>query len=454
VKISTHLFVELPELGDLDKNRRHEPWLMQRATLLGLCGLLIFGVLAFGAVEKWAIFGFEAGASILFLFWAGNQFSGQAKLSKNTLYLPAFLFFALILIQVLLRTSAYRYVTKYELLKYVSYGIVLLIGSECITQQRDRKIFSLVMVAFGAMYAFFALAQELTANGKIFWFFDVKFPGSIYGSYVDHDHYAGLMEMLVPIPLVISMGQLLTGAKRVLVGSCAVLMAGTIFLSRSRAGMLAFILEMAIFATITLSKKRSPRIAWGSMAICVLILALLTFLGKGQVLGRLGDLSPGIRLQIDKDSLRMFSKRPILGWGLGTFSTVYPRFRSFYMNQFVNEAHNDYVQLLTETGLLGFALMLWFLVRLYRKGLPISGRWETRWDAAVSVAALLGCTGILFHSFLDFNLQIPANAALFYVLCGLAVSDLPVDISAGQMRPSRRRGIRHPLPGREESESI
>jgi hypothetical protein len=69
--------------------------------------------------------------------------------------------------------------------------------------------------------------------------------------------------------------------------------------------------------------------------------------------------------------------------------------------------------------------MLWFLICLYRRGLPTSRRWEFKWDGALSLAALLGCTGILFHSFVDFNMQIPANAALFYVLCALAASELP-----------------------------
>ena len=130
----------------------------------------------------------------------------------------------------------------------------------------------------------------------------------------------------------------------------------------------------------------------------------------------------------------MFSHRPIWGWGLGTFPTIYPSYRSFYTNLFVNEAHNDYAQLLVETGLLGFGLMLWFLVRLYQYGLPTSRRWEFKWDGAVSLAALLGCTAILFHSFVDFNLQIPANAALFYVLCGLAASPLTKSSRSGRSR--------------------
>jgi O-antigen ligase len=387
-------------------------------------------VLAFGAVDEWSTFAFEAAAAVLFFVWAGKQLvARRIQLSKNPLYLPALLFFGLILAQVVLHRSAYGYVTQYEVLQYISYGIALLIGAECVREERARKIFALVMVVFGSCYAFFALTQELTANGKIFWVHSPQFHGSIYGSYVNHDHYAGLMEMLVPIPLVLSMGHLLRGVERVVIGSCAVLMATTIFLSGSRGGMLAFILEMVLFAALTFGKRQNPRIALGSLAVCVLILALLIFLGRGQVLGRLGDLNPGIRLTITKDSLRMFSQRPIAGWGLGTFPTVYPSFRSFYTNLFVNEAHNDYAQLLVETGLLGFGLMLWFLVGLYRHGLPKSRRWEFQWDLALSFAALLGCTGILFHSFVDFNLQIPANAALFYVLCGLAASGPLTELS-------------------------
>ncbi len=423
MRISSYAIVDTTDSIDLELRPGREPGILQRVLVLGFCALLIFAVLAFGAVDEWSTFAFEAGAALLFLVWAGEKLvSKKIELSKNPLYLPAFLFFGLILAQIALRRSAYGYVTNYEALQYVAYGIVLLIGAESVREEGARRLFALVMTAFGAFYAFFALAQELTYNGKIFWVHSPLFNGSIYGSYVNHDHYAGLLEMLVPIPFVLSMGHLLRGGKRVLVGFCTVLMASTIFLSGSRGGMLAFVFEIVLFAALTLGKRQSPRIALGSMAVCVLILALLVFLGKGQVLGRLGDLSPGIRLDITKDSLRMFFKRPVAGWGLGTFPTVYPSYRSFYTNLFVNEAHNDYAQLLVETGLVGFGLMLWFLVRLYRYGLPTSRRWEFKWDGAVSLASLLGCTGILLHSIVDFNLQIPANAAMFYALCGLAAS--------------------------------
>jgi hypothetical protein len=450
LKISSYAIVDATD--SVRRTRRHarEPEIVQWVLVLGLCSLLIFAILAFGAVDEWSTFVFEAGAAVLFLVWAGKQVvSRQVKLSKNPLHLPALLFFGLVLAQVGLRRSAYGYVTEYEALQYLSYGIVLLIAAECVKEEEARKIFGFVMIFFGAGYAFFALVQELTANGKIFWFHSPHFHGgSIYGSYVNHDHYAGLMEMLVPLPFVASMGHLLKGGQRVLVAFCAVLMASTIFLSSSRGGMLAFVLEIVLFAALTLGKRRNPRIALGLTAMCVFILALLIFLGKGQVLGRLGDLSPGIRLNITKDSLRMFSQRPIWGWGLGTFPTVYPSFRSFYTNLFVNEAHNDYAQLLVETGLLGFGLMVWFVISLYRHGLPTSRRWEFKWDGTVSLAALLGCTGILFHSFVDFNLQIPANAAMFYTLCGLAASGPLAELSerarSGAARNEGIRGRRSP----------
>jgi O-antigen ligase len=429
--MSSHVIFDTTDSVELGRRRGREPGVLGWALVLGLCTLLIFAVLAFGAVDEWSTFTFEAGAATLFLLWVAKQLvSEQIKLLKNPLYLPTCLFFGLILAQIVLRRSAYGYVTKYEILKYVSYGIVLLIATECVREDDTRRLFAQVMGIFGALYAFFAFVQTLSSNGKIFWIHSPKFPSAtIWGSYVNHNHYAGLMEMLTPIPFVLSVGHLLKGGKRALAGFCAGLMATTVFLSGSRGGMIALLLEAVLFAAIAFGKRRSRRLALGSMGVCVSILALVFFLGNGKVLSHIGDLSPGVRLDITKDCLRMFSHRPILGFGFGTFPTVYPSYRTFYTNLFVNEAHNDYAQLLVETGMLGFALMLWFLVGLYRWGLPTSHRWEFKWEGALSFAALLGCTGILFHSFVDFNMQIPANAALFYVLCALATSELPTQSS-------------------------
>jgi O-antigen ligase len=116
----------------------------------------------------------------------------------------------------------------------------------------------------------------------------------------------------------------------------------------------------------------------------------------------------------------MFAQRPILGWGLGTFETVYPQFRSFYTDLLVDKAHNDYLQLLAETGVVGFAIVIWFLVAGFRTALPKIRQWPSNVNGAVALVAVVGISGILVHSLVDFNLEIPANALLFYVLCAVA----------------------------------
>lgn len=415
--------VETRDSFDLDLLRDSHPRNYQWLLVAGLCGLLAFAIFAFGAVDEWSVFVLEAGAAVLFLAWAGGQLlSGQLHLARSPLYIPAVCFLALILTQLLLHASAYPYASKYEFLQYVSYGIVLLIATECTQQEDTRKKLGITLIIFGAGYAFYAMAQELTSSGRFFWFYTPRFHGSIYGSYVNHDHYAGLMEMLVPFPLVVAMGRMVHGAKRVLVAFSAVLMATTIILSGSRGGMISFAFEVFAFAALSFYQKRNARIALAILALCTSVLGFLFFLGKGKVLGRLGELGPDMRFNIGKDCLRIFSQRPVLGWGLGVFPTIYPKFRSFYTNLFVNQAHNDYAQLLVETGLIGFGLMLWFVIRLYRHGFPTSRRWEFKWDAAVSLAALLACTAMLLHSLVDFNLHIPANAAVFYLMCALAAA--------------------------------
>ena len=416
--------------------------ILQNTLVIGLFVLLAFGVLAFGAVDQWSTFIFETGAAILFLIWVAEQLVlGQVTLPRNPLYVPAALFFALILAQILLGTTAYSYITRYEAMRYLSYGIVMLVASECVRGEELRKKVSFGLLAFGTVYAGFALAQEFTSNGKIFWLHKPLFPGSNYGSYVNHNHYAGLMEMLIPVPLVLSMGHLFRGGKQAMVAFAAVLMGSTVFLAKSRGGMIAFLLQLVMLGALTLWQKRDRRIAIGLLTVCLSVLFFLFFIGRGRVLGRLGDLDPGIRFKMTTDCLRMFLHHPIAGSGLGTFPIVYPRDRTFFTTLFINQAHNDYAQLLVETGLLGFLLTLWFLGRLYQRATPTSRRWEFKWEAALSLAALLGCTGILFHSFVDFNLHIPANAALFYALAGLAASELSPSSSRSHRRAVRTEAV-------------
>ena len=70
LKISSYAVVDTTDSIDPELRRGCEPGILQWVLILGLCALLIFAVLAFGAVEKWSTFSFEAGAAVLFLVWA------------------------------------------------------------------------------------------------------------------------------------------------------------------------------------------------------------------------------------------------------------------------------------------------------------------------------------------------------------------------------------------------
>jgi hypothetical protein len=74
---------------------------------------------------------------------------------------------------------------------------------------------------------------------------------------------------------------------------------------------------------------------------------------------------------------------------------------------------------------LGFACALWFIGILYHTRSGDFRHWNQCWRGALQLSALIACTGLLVHSALDFNLQVPGNAALFFVFCALATSLAP-----------------------------
>jgi O-antigen ligase len=410
----------------------------------GVFGLLLFAPLAFGAVEPWSIFILEAGAALLLLLWTFRQAaSGELSVAGNPLFAPALVFAVLIGLQLATGRTVYRYETFSTSLLYCAYGMLCFLVVQVLRRTSQVQTLTVTFSVYGFLMAAFALLQSLSATSRLYWLRTPRMGGWIYGPYVNHNHYAGLMEMLVPIPLVFSLTRGARGPRKFMAGMAAALMAGTIFLSGSRGGMLAFVVEMGLLAVVVVCGQKSRKTTLALATFLVIGVALVLWLGGSELAKRLAtihadtktELSGGTRLDIDRDALHMFARKPVLGWGLGTFPDVYPQFRSFHTNFFINEAHNDYLQLLVEMGGLGGAAMLWFLWAVYRNGLRKLKNWTEDTNGAVALAALLGVTGILVHSLVDFNLQIPANAALFYVLCMVAALD-------SRFGKSRRKAVR------------
>jgi O-antigen ligase len=420
----------------------------------GTFGLLLLGPLMFGAVEPWSILLIEAGSAGLVALWVAKQvIEGKIAIRINPLFLPIGMYGALIASQLVFRFTAYRHATVSLALLYLAYGSLCFLASQTLVRASQARRLAQIFSIYGAALAIFALVQGVSSNGKLYWLRQPRMGGWIYGPYVNHNHYAGLMAMLAPIPLVLSMTHLASPRARNLAATAAAVMVGTIFLSGSRGGMLAITTELVILAVVLAQQKRGWRTAVGLGLFVAIVSGLLIWIGGSVLSERIASAGPlhpeiagDIRGQINRDGLHMFLKRPILGWGLGSFPIVYPEFRSFYTNFFVNEAHDDYLQLLVETGVLGFATMIFFVVTVYRTAFRKVANWSSDINGAVALACLVGVSGILVHSAIDFNLQVPANAALFYVLCTVAASPRFMK----QARP--RRALRD-YPERAQAEN-
>ena len=162
----------------------------------GISAITFFGVLAFGATEQWAVVSMEVGCAFLFLYWMWSATaSRELELRWNTVYVPVALFGLIAAVQIVAGRSAYAHATRVELWKYAAYGSLLVVANQ-LGRNATEKLLK-ILAAFGSLVAIFALVQYLTYNGKIYWTWPAL-PTS-FGPYVDHSHYAGLMELLTPI---------------------------------------------------------------------------------------------------------------------------------------------------------------------------------------------------------------------------------------------------------------
>jgi O-antigen ligase len=401
--------------------------LLERSVFYLLMALLMFGPLAFGAVDTWSLAIVEIGGALLLFAWTLQQlFDKKAVVVINPLFYPACLLGLVILAQLAFRTAAYDFVAHGKALEYLSYGAILFVSVQVFRREERARQFFLVLAVFGFLMALFAILQNATAPGMLYWVRKPRYPGWIFGTYVNHSHYAGLMELLTPIPVVLTLSDRFTRAKRAMFGFTALIMAGSLVLSQSRAGMISLALELLFLGMVVL---RSHRKQSAMRALALVTLALVVFIawyGSSAIFARFQSTQnvqqdSAQRLRIVKDSLPMVAQRPILGWGIGNFPVAYPQFRTFYTDYYVNQAHNDYVQFLVECGLVGAVAVLLFVVMLFWNCFRRVRGWQERLHPALCLAALTGCVGLLVHSFADFNLQIPANAVLFYVLAGASL---------------------------------
>jgi O-antigen ligase len=415
---------------------------------IGICVFVAFAILAHGAVEDWAKAVLETCAGLLFLFWSilfyrAND-DDQAKENDQqvvlTPLLPPLILFVLVAVaQLLLHATASTYDTRMDLTLLVAYAILLFLAGQAFRYSDDWRGFIWFIMIFGFIVAVFGILQQVTFNGKLYWFREMRYGGIPFGPYVNRNHFAGFAELIIPVSLV----PLILGKVRkerwYLVGIFALLPIGALFLSASRGGVVSFAVEIGVLVLMILLRRSGGEHVLAGGIILLLALLLVSWLGVKQVLDRFSSLqslevTSSKRASMRLDTWHIFLDHPWTGTGLGTLQTVFPAYETNYDAKIVNHAHNDYLEALAETGVAGGLCCALFLGILFFVSLRLLLQRDKPFVAALHLSGLVGCSGFLVHSLVDFNLHIPANALLFLLMAHLATSTVTPSPSGG--RPS------------------
>lgn len=268
---------------------------------------------------------------------------------------------------------------------------------------------------------------------------------SVAGTYVNRDHFAALLEMAFPVALLWavalarkSQAQREGSSRKALaaiallgIGACVLL--GVVF-SSSRMGFAATLAAAALTAAILLAphkhtaRRTAGKTAWGWLAAMAIPACLVVSLPTRELLDRYRDLAradqirSNARVEIWRDSLSMIAAYKWAGCGLGAFEQGFYRFNSRSPMDTVDFAHNDYLQIVAELGVVGAALAaalaIWIAWRALSAAFQM--RDQPGWELAVGLLGALFAIGL--HSLTDFNFYIPANALVLAWLCGIADS--------------------------------
>lgn len=452
--------------------------------------LIVFAPLSFGAVQGWALTVVWTMVLVLLGAWFLKCISRREfSFVSPPFLLEALLFLLLVLFQLIPVPSSWRDFFSagpsalVESAAIVSYpaqqpidhpwrslslnpratqaGLINLVMclAFCLVLLNNflslEKIGTLIfaLIGVGSFEALYGLFEYWSGGQNIFWYKKVYYLEEVTGTYINHNHFAGLMELTIPLTIAMftleysrhladGKTRFFSILKDLSVGTCLKLaalliamgvMSIALVLSKSRVGLVASIFSLAVMAGLVQRKRKShSRVIQIAIGL-TLIIGLVTVRFDRGPIERFAwwQDEAQIRFSLWKDSMKIVLDFPLIGRGLGTFREVIPYYRSQLdfvkisdapQGAFWHHAHNDYLQLLIECGAVGFLLMVWGLIKTGRQlflGLARNADWKI---ATIGYALLSGMMALLTHSFSDFNFHIPANALIFCALLGLALT--------------------------------
>jgi len=445
-----------------------------RFLFLAICVAIVMSALAYGTVHYWSMAVLDLCGALLILLWLADGWRlGTLRLSKNVLQLPLLGMVGLGLFQLLplrdantagvLSTSAVRtlsldpYSTRLVIVQVATLFIFFAAALVFIDTPHRLRIIVRTIAIFGFVLAIFGMTQSFTSPNKVYWMRELA-QSTAFGPFINRHHFAGYMELALAIPLGLLFSGAIEGEKKLLYIFAVGMMGVALILTNSRGGIISLVAEVLFLVVIAgfgnKHRAREPeekrkRVRSGitrvalALALMIGILAGTVLFGGEQALSRFvgsvntEDPTTG-RAHFWNVTLDIIHAHPFIGTGLGAFGVIYTRYDSHNGLYRLEQAHNDYLQVLADGGIIGALLGLFFVIALFRMGLQ---RRETgdEFRRGVATGALAGCFAVLVHSFFDFTLHTTANALLFLVLAALATLNGRVEMKSSRRRRRRRR---------------
>ncbi len=340
----------------------------------------------------------------------------------------------------------------YELVKYVFYFLFGFLVFKHVRSRKEVSVFIHVMILCAVAQSFYGMAEVFGGTERVLGVRKMAFIGSATGTYLNRNHFAGFLEMIFPLSVgymlakanFFSMKRRMTLKEKVLwfsqerlqkctiYGVAAIVIGMGIFFSRSRTGIFIFLVTifLMIVALSTAGRRRKGRkgilreqkFVKVIRTVSLVVLFAVVMIGARPIIERFSweELAGEVRPTFFQNTAEMIGNYPLFGTGLGTYMYAYAMYeKKSFEGRVVDHAHNDYLELLAESGVVAAMCLILF-------GFGSVGylfvKWMKRRDymvRGVVLGCMAGVVAILIHSFTDFNLHIPANAIYFVTLLAL-----------------------------------
>ena len=418
-----------------------------------LIGTLMAAPLPYASVQTWAWASLALMAVLMLFVWGmACVQQGAVRIFWSPLYLPAGLFLFWGVIQYSGHLTVDFIGTREALLKLATDCIFFFLAGQFWALGSEKKWdrLGIAVTIYAFVIAFLAVVQFFSGPTYNYWnYWSVNSLWGAFGPYVNRNHYAGLMEMLIPLSATYVLSRPEGHPQRNLLGFAVLLPIASLLLSGSRGGFISLLTEIIILGTVlfkvSLISGRRSLLSIGVLGVTAAAI-LFFWIDPGQISKRLegvfelknaNDASSGHRAETALDTLLILRDHPLTGTGIGSFATAFPQYQTVPGDPVWDHAHNDYAEGLAETGVIGGVLIFGALTIFLKRTFRSLGAGPKNVVGWMQLGAAVGVLGILIHSFFDFNLRMPANAAWFAVCCGIVFTGIHSSSQARSMGADR-----------------